>query len=62
MERMTAHFWVSGELYEVDYFKALGDGGRAKFFKVYKSERRCRCPDREALEQRRREVRSAESA
>jgi hypothetical protein len=62
MERVTAHFWASGQLYEVDYFKAVGHGGQAKVFKAYKSERRCGCPDRDTLEQRRREGPEAESA
>lgn len=62
MELITVHVWVNGQLHEVDYDKAAGPGGRVKFSKVYKSERPCRCPDRDALERSRRELRDAESA
>lgn len=61
MELVTAHLWVNDHLYEVDYYKTNGRNGGAKFFKVYKSERRCGCPGREALEGRP-QVRDVESA
>jgi len=62
MELVTAHVWVNDRLYEVDYRKAAGRNGWATFTKVYKSERQCRCPDAEALEHQRQEVRDVKSA
>ena len=54
MELVTAHFWVDDNLYEVDYDKAIAHNGWARLFRVYKSERRCQCPERAVLERQRR--------
>ena len=59
---VTAHFWTADRLYEADYYKAVGQDGRAQFVKVYKSERLCGCPGREVLERQRRGARESARA
>ena len=62
MELVTAHIWVDDRLQEVDYYRAIGQGGRAVLVKVHKSERHCQCPGRQALEHQRRGTRDLRSA
>lgn len=53
--RITAHFWVTDRLYEVDYERTVRPDGRTGLIRVQGSERRCRCPGRDDAEQERRE-------
>ena len=50
---MTSHFWVQGELFEVDYDPFINHGSTG-WQKVHASEKRCACPAREKREEERR--------
>ena len=53
--RITAHFWVGDQRYEVDYDKAARADGAVALLRREGSERRCQCAGRDVAERRRRD-------